>query len=67
MNFILSLWTIMRLTTAQQMKSDGINGLTVEKLESGNQPLGSGYKSIRSRESNNNLHRYGVRCEGKKH
>ena len=47
-------------------ESSEINGLTVEKPESGNQPLRSGYKSIRSRESNNNLRRYGVRCEDKK-
>ena len=61
-----NVWTIMRLTSAQQMKSDGINVLTVERFKSGNQPLHSGYKSIRSKESSNKLNRYGVMCENKK-
>ena len=42
-----------------------INGLVHEKLESDNQPLQSGYRSIRSKESANKSHRYGVMCENK--
>ena len=57
-----NVWTNHSLTK----ESDRINWLTVKKFESGNQPLRSGYKSIRSRESTNKLHRYGVMCENKK-
>ena len=46
-------------------ETDGLNGLTVERFESWNQPLQSEYKSIWSKESTNKLHRYGVMCENK--